>query len=175
MRICIFSMCKYDPQIKTWSFCIYRCTLSVQQNQIFEQIRPSHHLFEKKDRAKVVRRQTPSFVNRIGLTKSQPNDVEPMFIGPRRGPTTTTRTTTTTRGRMRRRWTNDNDDDVDDDNDDDKDDDDDAEGGDRSNGTVVGRDDGGASRLRTWPARPSPFRGSRGSRARRGTCARRAS
>ncbi len=47
MRICIFSMCKYNPQIQTWSFCMY-IGVSVQQNQIFEQIRPLHHLFWKK-------------------------------------------------------------------------------------------------------------------------------
>ncbi len=48
---------------------------------------------------------------------------------------------------MRRRWTNDDDDNIDDDNDDDKDKDNNAKGGDRSNGTIVGRDNRGSKSI----------------------------
>ena len=71
MRIGVFDLYKTDTQIKNGHFVMY-IGVSAQQNQILSEYELRTIFFEKKECAKVVRRQTPSFVNRIGLTKSQP-------------------------------------------------------------------------------------------------------
>ena len=68
MRIGVFDLYKTDTQIKNGHFVVY-IGVSVQQNQFLSK----YELCTKKKTVRMrCKGRRPSFVNRTGLTKSQP-------------------------------------------------------------------------------------------------------